>query len=159
MGFNPELCNSMKEHIISSLSDLIIEYGESLGFQVIVDLKTTTTMELISTQSIDDMIIDMLAADGVVIVEDGGGVDETVEAMRTRRGVSKATIDRLKKLVEFNGEGDDEKCTTCAVCLEEFRKGTELTSMPCSHLFHHRCIVSWLESHNYCPVCRSVVSD
>ncbi|THG22099.1 hypothetical protein TEA_014406 [Camellia sinensis var. sinensis] len=163
MGFNLELCNSMKERIISSLSGLIIEYGESLGFQVIVDLKITTTMELISAQSIDDMMMDMLAADGVVIVEDGGGVNETVEAMRTRmrtrRGVSKATIDRLMKVVEFNSEGDDEKCTTCAVCLEEFREGTELTSMPCSHLFHHHCIEPWLESHNSCPMCRSVVPD
>ncbi|CAL5420830.1 unnamed protein product [Camellia sinensis] len=158
MRFDPELCNSMKGRIISSLSSLIIEYGVSLGFQVIVDLKITSTIEFISTQSRDDMMMSMLAADGVVIVEDdGGSVDETIETMRTRRGVSKAAIDGLKKVVVFNGEGDDEKCITCPVCLEECGDGTELTSLPCSHLFHHRCIVPWLKSHNSCPMCRSVV--
>lgn len=161
MRFDPELCNSMKGRIISSLSGLIIEYGVSLGFQVIVDLKITSTIEFISTQSRDDMMMSMLAADGVVIVEDGGGgsVDETIETMRTRRGVSKAAIDGLKKVVVFHGEGDDEKCTTCPVCLEECGEGTELTSLPCSHLFHHRCIVLWLKSHNSCPMCRSVIPN
>ncbi|GMP86557.1 hypothetical protein CsSME_00039288 [Camellia sinensis var. sinensis] len=161
MGFDLELCNSMKERIISSLSGLITEYGESLGFQVIVHLRITTTLGLGSAQSID-LMMNLLAANGAIIVNDDGSVG-TVETMRTStrtgRGVSKAVIDGLKKVTMFNGEGDDEKCTTCVVCLEEFGKGTKLTSMPCSHLFHHRCIVPWLESHNSCPTCRSIVPD
>ncbi|KAL7194558.1 hypothetical protein ACSBR1_034895 [Camellia fascicularis] len=111
MGFDLELCNSMKERIISSLSGLIIEYGESLGFQVIVHLRITTTLGLGSAQSID-LMMNLLATNGAIIVNDDGSVG-TVETMRTRtrtgRGVSKAVIDGLKKVTVFNGEGDDEK--------------------------------------------------
>ncbi|XP_028084822.1 E3 ubiquitin-protein ligase MPSR1-like [Camellia sinensis] len=180
MGFDLELCNSMKERIISSLSSLIIAYGESPGFQVIVHLRITTTLRLGSAQLIDDLMMNLLATNGAIIMNDDGniGIVETIatngaiivnddgglrteETMRTRteRGVSKAIIDGLKKVTVFNGEGDNEKCTTRAVCLEEFGKGTELTSMPYYHLFHHRCIVSRLESHNSCPTCRSIVPD
>ena len=86
-------------------------------------------------------------------MEDGGG------SVQRRRGASKATIDGLKKVVVFNGGVDDEKFRTCAVCLEEFGEGTEVTSMPCCHLFHHGCIVPWLKSHNSCPMCRYEIPD
>ncbi|KAI7998655.1 E3 ubiquitin-protein ligase RNF181 [Camellia lanceoleosa] len=180
MGFDLELCNSMKERIISSLSGLIIAYGESPRFQVIVHLRITTTLRLGSAQLIDNLMMNLLATDGATIVNDDGSIGtletiatngaiivnddgglRTEETMRTRTemGVSKAVIDGLKKVTVFNGEGDDEKCTTCVVCLEEFGKRTELISMPCYYLFHHHCIVPWLESHNSCPTCRSIVSD
>jgi hypothetical protein len=33
-----------------------------------------------------------------------------------------------------------------------------LRSLPCGHLFHHRCICGWLMSHDLCPLCRSPAS-
>ncbi|KAH0981721.1 hypothetical protein GBA52_008898 [Prunus armeniaca] len=43
---------------------------------------------------------------------------------------------------------------SCTVCMEEFNGGSEIACMPCSHLFHEKCIVTWLKQSHYCPVCR-----
>nr|GMC54485.1 E3 ubiquitin-protein ligase RNF181-like [Ipomoea batatas] len=40
---------------------------------------------------------------------------------------------------------------TCSICLEGLVKATR---MPCSHVFHERCIVRWLKRSNECPLCR-----
>lgn len=42
----------------------------------------------------------------------------------------------------------------CAVCLDECDVGAEVKEMPCNHKFHSSCIVSWLDLHSSCPVCR-----
>ncbi|XP_076830602.1 RING finger protein 122 isoform X2 [Brachyhypopomus gauderio] len=42
---------------------------------------------------------------------------------------------------------------TCAVCLEEFRSREELAVCPCSHAFHKKCLVKWLEIRRVCPMC------
>jgi len=33
----------------------------------------------------------------------------------------------------------------CTVCLVEFSNGEQMTQMHCTHLFHPRCILPWLE--------------
>ncbi|KAK7494930.1 hypothetical protein BaRGS_00013809 [Batillaria attramentaria] len=46
-------------------------------------------------------------------------------------------------------------CTSCVICLEEFTSGTHLCGLPCGHVFHHKCILTWLNrDHHFCPVCR-----
>ncbi|KAJ6790595.1 E3 ubiquitin-protein ligase RING1-like [Iris pallida] len=42
----------------------------------------------------------------------------------------------------------------CSVCLEDLRIGTEGREMPCKHKFHSGCILTWLELHSSCPLCR-----
>lgn len=44
--------------------------------------------------------------------------------------------------------------TSCTICLEDFPVGSNVTCMPCSHIFHRQCIVEWLKNSHYCPVCR-----
>ncbi|KAK9072531.1 hypothetical protein SSX86_008965 [Deinandra increscens subsp. villosa] len=42
----------------------------------------------------------------------------------------------------------------CSVCLDDFEIGNEAKEMPCKHRFHGECILTWLELHSTCPVCR-----
>ncbi|KAG1327698.1 putative E3 ubiquitin-protein ligase CIP8-like [Cocos nucifera] len=42
-------------------------------------------------------------------------------------------------------------------CAMEFDAGAEVSRMPCSHTFHNRCIIQWLEMSNVCPICGSQV--
>ncbi|XP_057705015.1 RING finger protein 122-like isoform X1 [Corythoichthys intestinalis] len=44
---------------------------------------------------------------------------------------------------------------TCAVCLEEFRSRDELGVCPCSHAFHQKCLMKWLEIRSVCPMCNT----
>ncbi|XP_059144743.1 E3 ubiquitin-protein ligase RNF103-like [Physella acuta] len=43
----------------------------------------------------------------------------------------------------------------CVICLDEFAPNTVLCGLPCAHVFHETCIISWLnrEKH-FCPMCR-----
>ncbi|XP_072038873.1 E3 ubiquitin-protein ligase RNF115-like [Amphiura filiformis] len=68
---------------------------------------------------------------------------------------TKEDLDKLKEVVISNTHTDDN--LECPVCKEEYACGDLVKQMPCSHLFHPDCIVTWLEMHNTCPVCRKSV--
>mmetsp|Transcript_28973 Transcript_28973/g.46861 ORF Transcript_28973/g.46861 Transcript_28973/m.46861 type:complete len:185 (+) Transcript_28973:785-1339(+) len=42
----------------------------------------------------------------------------------------------------------------CPVCVEELRLHQDVRKMPCKHIFHEDCLLSWLTKHNTCPMCR-----
>lgn len=58
---------------------------------------------------------------------------------------SMATKDELK-------ENNDN----CAICWEPMEMARKL---PCDHLFHHGCLLSWLEQDTSCPTCRLTLND
>lgn len=47
--------------------------------------------------------------------------------------------------------------TSCSICLEDFDTETEVRPLPCAHVFHVKCINSWLRLNVRCPQCRSEV--
>lgn len=50
---------------------------------------------------------------------------------------------------------DTLHCTECVVCLENFENRCLLMGLPCGHVFHEHCIVTWLVGGQHCcPVCR-----
>ena len=43
----------------------------------------------------------------------------------------------------------------CSTCLESFTEKCEVSSTPCGHVFHTKCIESWFrKDKNTCPQCR-----
>jgi hypothetical protein len=52
---------------------------------------------------------------------------------------------------------DDDNGEVCAICLapfEDHERVCESNNLECQHVFHEACMISWLEKHNRCPVCR-----
>ena len=42
------------------------------------------------------------------------------------------------------------KRSTCTICLDDVFN----TPLPCGHVFHNKCIHTWLEHNKTCPNCR-----
>ncbi|KAI3841450.1 hypothetical protein MKX03_021099 [Papaver bracteatum] len=85
------------------------------------------------------------------------GVTESMEEDSVRRiRASKSFIDGLKK-EEYRHNNGDGATTSCAVCLEEILDGSIISNMPCLHMFHSACLVTWLHESNSCPICRRQV--
>ncbi|GBM93876.1 hypothetical protein AVEN_213442-1 [Araneus ventricosus] len=53
-------------------------------------------------------------------------------------------------------EGTSDDTIQCVICWETV-SGLNKKSLPCSHLFHEKCINEWLERSRSCPVCRSSI--
>ncbi|CAL8079618.1 unnamed protein product [Orchesella dallaii] len=50
---------------------------------------------------------------------------------------------------EVSGEGE-----CCAVCIEFYKAGDMLRTLPCRHEFHKGCVDPWLLEHRTCPMCK-----
>uniref|UniRef100_A0A6B2L1H0 RING-type E3 ubiquitin transferase n=1 Tax=Arcella intermedia TaxID=1963864 RepID=A0A6B2L1H0_9EUKA len=49
---------------------------------------------------------------------------------------------------------NDERVDVCIVCREVLESGRVL---PCGHILHRKCLLSWLERSQFCPLCREPV--
>ncbi|XP_026377574.1 uncharacterized protein LOC113271866 [Papaver somniferum] len=87
------------------------------------------------------------------------GVTESMEEDNvTRIPAAESFIDGLKKEEYRHNNGNNIDSSSagtagCAVCFEGILDGSEVSRMPCSHMFHHDCLVTWLDEINSCPVC------
>ncbi|KAK9116836.1 hypothetical protein Sjap_015783 [Stephania japonica] len=80
--------------------------------------------------------------------------DEEVEKNRFVPALRSA-IDKLEKVIlKMDAIKCGSGCVNCRVCLENMEIGTEVTRMPCSHIFHPNCIDEWLDRHHVCPLCK-----
>ncbi|RDX83142.1 E3 ubiquitin-protein ligase, partial [Mucuna pruriens] len=42
----------------------------------------------------------------------------------------------------------------CCICLAKYRDKEEVRQLPCSHLFHLKCVDQWLRIISCCPLCK-----
>ncbi|KAK7343313.1 hypothetical protein VNO77_11964 [Canavalia gladiata] len=90
----------------------------------------------------------------------GPGLEQLIQQLAendpNRYGTPPAAKDAVDNLPTITV--DDELLTSelnqCAVCQDEFEKGSQVRQMPCKHVYHDACLVPWLKLHNSCPVCR-----
>ncbi|GMN32497.1 hypothetical protein TIFTF001_003707 [Ficus carica] len=79
------------------------------------------------------------------------------EAALTLKPATEPSVEALEKMTyeEYcRSSCDDPSELTCAICMEVVVIDSHLTRMPCSHLFHSGCILSWLNTSHTCPICR-----
>jgi E3 ubiquitin-protein ligase RNF115/126 len=73
---------------------------------------------------------------------------EAAAAARDNPPASKAAVESMPTVTVAAHDSH------CAVCKEPFDLGAEAREMPCRHIYHHDCILPWLQLRNSCPVCR-----
>ncbi|GAX75104.1 hypothetical protein CEUSTIGMA_g2548.t1 [Chlamydomonas eustigma] len=94
-------------------------------------------------------------------VEDSSGPCIAAQASQLEAGWlgAEGLVPELYKLVKDGSA--DAGCAgaeECVVCSEELQEGAEVMWLPCSHVFHERCIRRWLTGFsNSCPTCRASV--
>lgn len=49
--------------------------------------------------------------------------------------------------------------STCAICQDEVKMQTGMTTLACSHSYHLRCLVMWISKHTTCPCCRAELTN
>ena len=65
-------------------------------------------------------------------------------------------MDKLE-IIEFKDELAEEECS---ICLEKFNREEELSkSTLCPHIFHTKCIQTWVAENPNCPKCRVTFSE
>ncbi|CAE7551433.1 unnamed protein product [Symbiodinium sp. CCMP2456] len=80
---------------------------------------------------------ELLASQGIVLVEED---DRRPGMSRDARAEL-----RVKTVLEED---------VCVVCQEAMPVGSKAKAMPCGHLFHDECLLSWVKKSNSCPTCR-----
>eukprot|EP00485_Elphidium_margaritaceum_P011389 CAMPEP_0202705944 /NCGR_PEP_ID=MMETSP1385-20130828/18444_1 /ASSEMBLY_ACC=CAM_ASM_000861 /TAXON_ID=933848 /ORGANISM="Elphidium margaritaceum" /LENGTH=742 /DNA_ID=CAMNT_0049364307 /DNA_START=42 /DNA_END=2267 /DNA_ORIENTATION=- len=73
--------------------------------------------------------------------------------------LSKAVIDGIPELIVDKKFVDshchaDEHDMECPICKIKMETQQSIKVLPCGHYFHSRCIITWLNIHASCPLCR-----
>ncbi|KAL2323950.1 hypothetical protein Fmac_023008 [Flemingia macrophylla] len=90
----------------------------------------------------------------------GAGFEQLMQQLAdndpNRYGTPPAAKDAVESLPTITVDDDllNSELNQCAVCQDEFEKGSHVTQMPCKHVYHGDCVIPWLRLHNSCPVCR-----
>ena len=87
---------------------------------------------------------------------------EQNQAENRREAHPPTSNENLNKLKKFNmtekyckKEKDGKyELPNCCICLDEIALGEKTILLPCGHMFHSDCIVTWLKKNNTCPMCR-----
>ncbi|KAL3078140.1 hypothetical protein niasHT_033115 [Heterodera trifolii] len=59
--------------------------------------------------------------------------------------------------IPYEANANEEE-NSCAICLDPIENGTMVKPLPCKHIFHNKCIYSWIKQHITCPICRDALS-
>ncbi|KAL5738186.1 hypothetical protein ACOSP7_030947 [Xanthoceras sorbifolium] len=70
-----------------------------------------------------------------------------------RFGTGPAAESAIMALEKLRLRRDSDSVQFCVICQEELLVGIEVTSLPYSHIYHGDCIVKWLRSSHFCPLC------
>ncbi|KAI0224650.1 RING-type E3 ubiquitin transferase [Lamellibrachia satsuma] len=90
-----------------------------------------------------------------------GGLDNIITQLLNQlegSGPPPADEQQIKSLPKVKvTQTEIEHNVQCSVCMEDLKLDEEVRQLPCNHLYHHGCIVPWLELHGTCPVCRTTL--
>ncbi|KAL6575789.1 hypothetical protein OROHE_000770 [Orobanche hederae] len=70
-------------------------------------------------------------------------------------GLDPSSVSSLP-LVAYGRAPKHRMIDDCPICLSEFQERETVKLIPyCGHVFHGKCIDTWLSSHVTCPLCRT----
>ena len=87
---------------------------------------------------------------------DNMGYEELLEMFGTGRNTRRAPDQTINALpthqhVACKEENEEKECN---ICLDTFKNGECIKTLPCGHAYHDGCISKWLENVANCPICK-----
>ena len=76
-----------------------------------------------------------------------------IDVKKPRKKVNKSKV--KKKVVVVQNEEEEKE--DCCICYSELPKAT--TTLECGHSFCTKCILTWFQRNNTCPMCRATVQE
>lgn len=74
------------------------------------------------------------------------------EAQTNGGGPTPASQDVIASLPRSKMSSKTEMSEDCAICRDAFEEDMDLIELPCSHFFHDKCLILWLNTNGSCPV-------
>ena len=73
----------------------------------------------------------------------------TLDDLVARPTVNPDVLERLPTHTAM----EDDQSDACGVCIDAYKMGDDITTLPCDHRFHSQCINQWLRTvSNRCPL-------
>ena len=76
----------------------------------------------------------------------------------TRKPIENGVLAQLPTST-FDGSAARSGQKDCVICCEEYKKGDQLLTLPCVHIYHKKCIATWLQQQSSCPVCKFEIKN
>jgi len=74
-------------------------------------------------------------------------------------------LDKLTQLIEKNVIKYDchyrlsKDNQDCSICFGKMGKKRRVIQLKCSHIYHKKCIKSWIDNNDTCPMCRDQIIE
>ena len=131
----------LKNYIQVTL-DLINDIDLAYNSQLIQPMSEITILIIII------LIIIIIGIIYCLIIESKGTkIKEEEQLNKIRKYLKKVKTD--KKFVS----------ESCVICLEEFTNINNVSSLPCGHQFHTKCITEWMLKSKTCPLCKKEITN
>ena len=80
------------------------------------------------------------------------------ESHEERNDDNNLSILQLTQYTTLKTYDPDDDSDSCVICRETFANDDILRKITvCSHIFHHKCVDTWFNSHSLSPICRKHV--
>ncbi|KAF2073057.1 hypothetical protein CYY_005640 [Polysphondylium violaceum] len=67
---------------------------------------------------------------------------------------SGSKVDNIDDSSSSSNLNNSQQQKDCSICLEGFKIGDSIRTLPCVHHYHRECIDQWLKIKSVCPVCK-----
>lgn len=74
------------------------------------------------------------------------------------KGLPPHVLNHMSSFTLTNTDGHSTNDLDCTICQEDLCQ-EKVTSLPCGHIFHKRCIRTWLKRKATCPTCRLELTE
>ncbi|KAG4210524.1 hypothetical protein ERO13_A02G054700v2 [Gossypium hirsutum] len=142
-----DLINDGNGAVLDMLNSMRVPVQQSM----VEEIATTAVRLAAAARDADGKVLRMEVEIEAVVneVPDFGSDAMDIEDDDDNEGVAMEVVaESVRKTVVETAEKD------CTICLEELAVGGEAARIPCSHVFHEACIVTWLKKKKCCPCCR-----